>query len=190
MYSLRNGWLGDTDPFLCPSEETVVIDLGDVAVDSEIAARIPDAGAFLLQELPITDEGIFRAVEASIDRLRHANGAITGKRLSEIGSRNWKAGPVTHLAWLTAQDGIILEVWASFGLGRREGKRIGQQVLQVYLMQGIPAAATWAFRSRPNARLDLDSLVGQLTGSRIEWMGKLTNGDIIKSFKKWRPDER
>ncbi len=167
------------------NEETAFIEPEDVAVSPDIAARLPDVGAFLLNAITFVDDSSLRAVEAAITGLRHSNGAIPGGRLHEIGIRNWKLGPITHLTWLTAKDSIAIEVWASFGLGRRDGRRIGTTVQQVYLTQGIPAAAAWAIQSRPTARLDIDFLAEQLTGSWSDQLGQIRNGDIIKSFKKW-----
>jgi hypothetical protein len=168
------------------SEETAFIEPGNVVIDPGITARLPDAGAFLLAALDFLGEPALHATEAAITGLRNPDGAIPGDCLREIGIRDWKRGPLTHLAWLTAKDGIAVEVWASFGLGRRDGKRIGTTAQQVYLTQGMPAAATWAVRSRPGGRLDIDFLAEQLTGNWSELLGQIRNGDIIKSFKKWK----
>ena len=167
------------------SEETAIVEPGNVVVSPDVSARLPDAGEFLLDAIAFVGDPAVRATEAAIAGLRNSGGAIPGDRLREIGIRNWKLGPVTHLAWLTAKDGIAIEVWASFGLGRREGRRIGTTAHQVYLTQGIPAAAAWARLSRPSARLDLDFLAEQLTNNWSEQLGQIRNGDIIKSFKKW-----
>lgn len=166
-------------------EETAVVDPGTMAVGPEFAARLPDVGAFFLDAIAFLGDDPVRAAEEAINGLRHANGAIPGDRLREIGFRDWKRGPVTHLAWLSAKDGIAIEVWASFGLGRRDGKRIGATAHQVYLAQGAPAAALWALASRPAARLDVDFLAEQLTDNWSEQLAQIRNGDLIKSFKKW-----
>jgi hypothetical protein len=170
-------------------EETVPVAPENVFVDPDVAARLPDAGAFLLDLISFLDDSSLRAVGAAVDQLRHPNGAIPGERLRAMKIKDWKMGPVTHLALLTAKDSIALEVWASFGLGRRDGQRIGRAAQQVYLTQGIPAAATWAIQSRPSARLDIDFLAEQLMSNWTELSNLIRNGDIIKSFKKWRPIE-
>lgn len=167
------------------SEETRIVEAGNVAVGPDLAARLPDVGAFFLDAIAFVDESSLRAVEAAITELRHPSGGIPGERLREIGIRNWKRGPVTHLSWLAAKDGIAIEVWASFGLGRRDAKRIGTTANEVYLTQGAPAAAAWALLSRPSARLDVGFLAEQLTDNWSEALGQIRNGDIIKSFKKW-----
>ncbi|MEU4253307.1 hypothetical protein AB0F15_38520 [Amycolatopsis sp. NPDC026612] len=167
------------------SEKTAFVDHENVVVDAGITARLPDAGAFLLDALDFLGEPALRATEAAIAGLRNSDGAIPGSRLREIGIRDWKRGPLTHLAWLTAKDAIAVEVWASFGLGHRDAKRIGTTAQQVYLTQGMPAAAAWAVQSRPGGRLDLDFLAEQLRDNWSESLGRIRNGDIIKSFKKW-----
>lgn len=169
-------------------EVTVPVDVENVSVFPGLAARLPDAGEFLLDLISFLDDGSLQSVQASIAGIRHPNGAITGVSLDGVGVRDWKKGPITHLVWLTAKDSILLEVWASFGLGRRDGQRLGKGARQVYATQGMPAAATWVLNSRPDARLDLDFLADQLTGSWAESAAHISNGDIIKSFKKWQHD--
>lgn len=166
-------------------EEIAVVAPENVVARPEVTARLPDVGAFLLDAIAFLGDPALDATEAAIDGLRHTNGAIPGGRLREIGFRDWKRGPITHLAWLTAKDSIAIEVWASFGLGRRDGKQVSTTARQVYLTQGIPAAATWALLTRPAARLDVGFLAEQLTDNWSEQLGQIRNGDIIKSFKKW-----
>lgn len=171
------------------SEEIALVKSENVLVNPDFAARLPDVGSFLLDMLSFLHEDSVRAARAAIDQLRLPDGAIPGQRLRGMGFKDWKLGPVTHLAWLTAKDGILIDVWAGYGLGRRDGRQVSAGAQQVYLAQGIPAAAAWAIRSRPNARLDVDFLAEQLTDNWTELAAQIRNGDIIKSFRKWRPTE-
>ena len=171
------------------SEEVALVESENVSVSPDIAAQLPDIGTFLLEMISFLHEDSLRAAGAAIDELRLPDGAIPGRRLRDIGIRNWKMGPVTHLALLTARDSIGLEVWASYGLSRRDRQQVATGAHQVYLAQGIAAAATWAILSRPNARMHVDFLAEQLTKSWSESAALISNGDIIKSFRKWRPTE-
>jgi hypothetical protein len=105
--------------------------------------------------------------------------------LKGIGFRDWKSGPLTLLVGLRSKDWIITGVWASYGLGRRQGREVTAIVQNLIQEQGVPAAATWAIASRPK-RPDLRFLAEQLSDSYDEAAGLITNGDVIKAFRKWR----
>lgn len=167
-------------------EHVNVVDPKTVTVDPALTARLPDPGIFLMNFLSFLHEDSLRLLTAEIDRVRHANGSIPKEHLRGIGIHDWKNGPLTHLVWLTAKDSILFGVWASFGLGGRERRRVESTALDIAGSQGIPAAATWTILSRPDGKLDVDFLAAQLEGSWNEAAGQIRNGDIIKSFKKWR----
>lgn len=167
-------------------EEVLIVDADNVTVDPTIAARLPDAGEFLLRLLSPLDEDLLRAVSMEIDRVRHPNGSIPHANLGGIGFRDWKSGPLTHLVTLTVKDNILVGVWASFGLGRQDRRRLESTAARIVDGQGIPAAATWAINSRPGRQLDVDFLGSQLEESWNEAASQIRNGDVIKSFKKWR----
>ncbi|WP_053733821.1 hypothetical protein [Nocardia sp. NRRL S-836] len=167
-------------------EELRTVDTDNVPVDPSVVERLPDAGDFLLRNLSDLPENSLRELAAEIERVRHANGCITNRGLESVGVRDWKSGPLTHLVWITAPDWIIVGVWASSGLGGRDRRQVERTAENIAREQGVAAAATWALRSRPHGNLRIESLASQLGNSWSEWYGKLTNGDIIKSFKKWR----
>lgn len=167
-------------------EEVQSVDPDNVVVDPDIAARLSDPGEFLMDLFSFLHEDSLIALKTEIDRVRHPNGAIPYDNLKDIGIHDWKKGPLTHLVWLTAKDLILVGVWASFDLGRQERRRIESTAQSIVGNQGIPAAAMWAIRSRPNYRLDVDFLASQLEDSWNETGGQIRNGDVIKSFKKWR----
>jgi hypothetical protein len=131
------------------------------------------------------DASSLQLLSAEVARVRHVNGSIPKGNLAEIGIHDWKRGPLTNLVWFTAKDWIIVGVWASYGLGRQDRLKIESVAGQIVDSQGIPAAATWALRCRPNGALDLDFLSSQLTDAWKEASGQIRNGDIIKSFRKW-----
>ncbi|MET0233100.1 MAG: hypothetical protein ABW224_00530 [Kibdelosporangium sp.] len=168
-------------------EEVQLVDPDTVVVDPAIAARLPDPGVFLMELLSDLHEESLRLVSAEIDRVRHVNGSIPRGNLRDIGIHDWKNGPLTHLVWFTAKDSILFGVWATFGLGRHERRQIEAAAQDIAVNQGIPAAATWVALSRPNGGLDVDFLATQLVASWNEAADQLRNGDIIKSFRKWRP---
>lgn len=167
-------------------EEVRSVDPDSVVVDPEIAGRLPDPGDFLVRMLSFLSEESLSALRAEIDSVRNVNGSIAYGNLRGIGINDWANGPLTHLVRLTVKDYIIVEVWASFGLGRQDRRRVESTVVRIVKEQGIPAAATWAVCSRPNHRLDLDFLASQLEDSWNEAASQIRNGDVIKSFKKWR----
>ncbi|MGZ3146534.1 hypothetical protein ACVDFE_31985 [Lentzea chajnantorensis] len=167
-------------------EEVQTVDVENVPVDPGVAERLPDAGDFLLRNLSDLPASSLRELAAEIERVRHPNGSITNRNLDGVGVRDWKSGPLTNLVWITAADWIITGVWASFGLSGRDRRQVERTAETIARGQGVAAAATWALRARPEGRLRIESLASQLEDSHSEWYGKLTNGDVIKSFKKWR----
>jgi hypothetical protein len=167
-------------------EETLVVESDNIAVDHEVAAALPDPGEFLMELLSPLHEDSLRQLSEEIDRVRHPNGSIPQHNLKGIGTRDWKSGPLTHLVWFTAKDFITVPVWASYGLSGREKRRIEQAASVIANEQGAAAAATWARLSRPNHPPDTESLAAQLADSWHESAGQIRNGDVIKSFRKWR----
>ncbi len=167
-------------------EDVRVVDPDNVQVIPAVTADLPDAGEFLMDLLSFLHEDTLNTLRAELDRVRHPNGSIPLANLKDIGIHDWKSGPLTHLVWLTAKDKILVGVWASYGLGRQERRRVESTTQRIIDDQGIPAAATWAKLTRPSARLEVDFLASQLEGSWNEQYGQIRNGDIIKSFKKWR----
>ncbi|MGW6935309.1 hypothetical protein ACWGE0_34975 [Lentzea sp. NPDC054927] len=166
-------------------EETLVIDSDNIAIDPEVSAILPDPGEFLVELLSPLHEESLHQLSKEIDRVRHPNGSIPRHRLREIGLRDWKSGPLTHLVWFTAKDTIIIGVWASYGLSGREKRRIERTVSVINTEQGTAAAATWARLSRPSYPPRTEFLAAQLADSWNESAGQIRNGDVIKSFRKW-----
>jgi hypothetical protein len=167
-------------------EELQTVDPDEIPVDPAVAECLPDAGEFLLRNIAPLPESSMRELAAEIERVRHRNGSITNRNLGDVGVRDWKSGPLTHLVWITASDRIIVGVWASFGLSGRDQRQVERTAEIIARQQGAAAAATWALRSRPQGNLRLESLAAQLEDSWSEWFGKITNGDVVKSFRKWR----
>lgn len=167
-------------------EEINFSEPGEVAVDPQIAKRLPDAGEFLLSLLSDLQPDSRRALEEEVQRVRHPNGSIPHSNLGGIGIHDWKNGPLTHLVWTTAKDRIIVGVWASFGLGHKDRKLIAGTAERLTDTQGIQAAASWSVATRAPGRLDIDSLAEQLRSAWTESAGHIRNGDVIKSFRKWR----
>ncbi len=167
-------------------EELQTVATDEISVDPAVAECLPDAGDFLLRNIAPLAESSMRELAAEIERVRHPNGSITSRNLKNVGVRDWKSGPLTHLVWITAPDSIIVGVWASLSLSGRDRRQVDGTAANVVREQGVAAAATWALRSRPNGNLRIEMLASQLEDSRSEWFGKITNGDVIKSFKKWR----
>lgn len=167
-------------------EELTSLSPDNVAVHASIAEALPDAGQHLLELLDDLHEESVSAATAEIARVRHPNGGIPHAPLKEIGIRNWKNGPLTLLAWITVTEPIAVAVWASFGLKGQNRRMIEATVQTIVDNQGVPAAATWAVATRPAGKLHVDSLRTTLSSLYTEKIGQITNGDVIKAFRKWR----
>lgn len=167
-------------------EELRSVDTDAISVHPAIAGKLPDAGEFLFRQLSFLHEDSLSELAAEIARVRHPNGSIPRRNLQAIGLRDWKSGPLTHLVWMTAKDMIVVGVWATLTLSRGERQQFEKTVVAVAEEQGIAAAATWAMLSRPDGNLHVESLASQLEDSWSESMGLIRNGEIIKSFQKWR----
>ncbi|MET9888400.1 hypothetical protein ABZZ20_35845 [Streptomyces sp. NPDC006430] len=158
---------------------------GLVAVNEGVAEQLPDPGAYLLDLLRDLAPESYESAAAEIQRVRHANGSLTRDGLQGIGFRDWKSGPLTLLVGLQAKEWIITGVWASYGLGRRQGREVTTVIQNLVQEQGVPAAASWAVAAR-HRKPDVRSLADQLFQSYEEAAGLITNGDVIKAFRKWR----
>ena len=167
-------------------EETLVVDSGDIAVDPEVAGILPDPGEFLVSLLSPLHEETLRQLSEEIARVRHPNGSIPRRNMAEVGVRDWTSGPLTHMVWFTAHDIILVGVWASFGLSGRDKRRVEQTASIIATEQGMAAAATWARLSRPDNRPSTESLAAQMSDTWHKNAGNIRNGDVVKSFRKWR----
>ncbi|GAB1510351.1 hypothetical protein [Actinophytocola sp. KF-1] len=167
------------------SDETVVpVPSDDISVDPRVVAALPDPGDYLMDLLGDLSQESLDLVAGEIARVRHPNGAIPFDALTGVGVADWKSGPLTLLVSIHAGELIATSVWASFGLPRRQRKAFESTVEEIVRGQGVPAAATWALMSRPDAKPHLDFLAESLLSSYGE--ARLTNGDVIKAFRKWR----
>ncbi|MCM2422606.1 hypothetical protein [Streptomyces sp. RKAG293] len=158
---------------------------GLVPVSAWVSEQLPDSGEYLLGLLGFLSPESYELAAAEIQRVRHANGAITDHGMKDIRLRDWKSGPLTLLVGLRVKEWIITGVWASYGLGRRQRREVTTMVENLVHEQGVPAAATWAVASRPNGP-DVSYLAEQLSAAYDEGASHITNGDVIKAFRKWR----
>jgi hypothetical protein len=172
---------------LFTSNETVTPVPSDVVtVEPRVTRALPDPGAFVLGFLSDLSQESLAAVAAELTRVRHPNGSIPRAALSGVGLRDWKSGPLTLYAWITVKEQLLTSVWASSGLPRRARKPFEATAGEIVRTQGVPAAATWTVMSRPDARCDLEFLGESLSAAYTESAGQITNGDVIKAFRKWR----
>lgn len=167
------------------STETVVsVPSEAIAIDPRVAEALPDPGDHLMSLLGGLPQESLAAAASEIARVRHPNGSIPWNALKGVGVADWKSGPLTLLVSIHVREMIATSVWASFGLPRRQRKMFDSTVEEIVRTQGVPAAATWALLSRPDAKMDLGYLAESLLSSYDE--AHLTNGDVIKAFRKWR----
>ncbi|MEU3922068.1 hypothetical protein [Streptomyces sp. NPDC029004] len=167
------------------TEEIDLSPPGLVAVSDRVAEQLPDPGEHLLRILGGLSPESYELAAAEIDRVRHANGAVTGAGLTGVAYRDWKSGPLTLLVGLRVADGITTGTWASFGLGRKQNREVRAIVETLVQEQGVPAAATWTVTHRAE-KCDVDFLAERLTASYEKQAGLITNGDVIKAFRKWQ----
>jgi hypothetical protein len=167
-------------------EELSVSEPGVVEIPAYVAEQVTDVGTYFIgwATAGIHEEQA-QWVVAAVEAKRGQNGWIPINSLSEIGIMDFRSGPLTFLAGMTAADRILMEVWASFGLGGKDKRYVSGQVSALVYEQGHAAAATWALASRPNARLDLGLLNDQLVASWQKGSGYVRNKDFIKAFRKW-----
>jgi hypothetical protein len=170
--------------FFTSSETVVDVPSDAVAVDPRVVAALPDPGEHLLGLLGDLPQSSLDAFAGELARVRHPNGSIPRDALRGVGVADWKSGPLTLFVWMTAGELIATSVWASFGLPRKQRKPFESTVENIVRTQGVPAAATWTLLSRPDGKRHLDFLAESLLSSYRE--AGITNGDVIKAFRKWR----
>lgn len=158
-----------------------------IQVMDEVRDGLIDPGDLLLELYEGMDDSVIGTVRAELARVRRAQG---GYDLSGV-DFNKRSGPLYLLQWITSGDEIGVQVWAEH-VGQLRGKQksdMRSRVLSIVNRYGIPVAATWtiiAWTSTGRRGPDLDGLNGLLAGSYYEWQGKITNGMVIDSFRKWR----
>lgn len=163
------------------SETIVDVPTNDINVPEDISNVVPDVGEYFLGLMPEGEPQVLAA--AQIGELRHANGAVPG-RLRGIDYMKYKQGPVCLLS--NVRERVALEVWATYGLSGRQKRDVVNGVVEVWLEQGVAAAATWAIIARPDHRFDIWILTQQLHSAHAEDHDHLTNRDVVKAFRKWQ----
>jgi hypothetical protein len=167
-------------------EELHLFEPGLMSIPADIADEVPDAGAYFLSWATSTlpaDQA--REIEAAVNGRRCQNGWFPLESLDNIGLMDFRAGPLTFLARMTANDSVIMEVWASLGL-QGDGKRqVEATTNHLLFQQGHAAAATWARAVRPQANLSLDFLSEYLSRNWEEGVGSILTKDFLKAVRKW-----
>jgi hypothetical protein len=159
---------------------------GLMTIPADIAEEVPDAGAYFLSwatsSLP-ADQA--RELEAAVNGRRCLNGWFPLESLDNIGLMDFRAGPLTFLAAMTARDSVIMQVWASLGLEGDGKRQVEGTTTHLLFQQGHAAAATWAKAVRPHANLSVDFLSEYLSRNWEEEVGSILAKDFIKAVRMW-----
>ncbi|WP_133789940.1 hypothetical protein [Kribbella sp. VKM Ac-2571] len=162
-------------------------DPGRIEVSDEVRNGLIDPGDLLLELYEGTDPSVIRSVQAELDRVRRPKG---GYDLSGV-KHHKRSGPLFLLSWITSGDYIAVQVWAEH-VGVLRGKQKNEvrgRVMSIVSQYGIPVAATWTILSWASTGVRgprLDGLNHLLGTGYYEWQGKITNGMVIDSIRKWR----
>lgn len=160
-----------------PSHDSIV-------VPSDVRAALPDPGTILLSLYP--SEEAQAVVAAELDRVRFPDGGYD-TRNSSYSTKH--AGPLGLLSWITTLDDVALQVWASQDLSRAHKRVLDAPIATLNRDRGTPYAAAWSqlVRHEAGARPQSWSLLaGLLNRGYEEWAGKITNGMVIDSIRKWQ----
>ncbi|WP_433165601.1 hypothetical protein [Kribbella sp. CA-247076] len=167
-------------------EELHLFEPGTMTVAPHVAEEIPDVGVYFLDwAVRGLNPGQIREVEAAINGRRCQNGWFPLESLDTIGSRGFWRGPLTYLARMTAEDGAIVQDWASSRLDGEPRRRIEATADHLLFQQGHAAAATWVMAVRPQAYLDLTELGDRLAAAWKRNLGSIRPKDVAKAVRRW-----
>lgn len=155
-----------------------------ITVPDWLSGQIPDPGQMLLDLYDGVDTSVQQEVAVEIRRVRFSSG---GYDLRE--SRYDKhSGPLGLLCWITTNDWISTRAWAVHGLKGTQKMQVKATVADLCRSRGIPVAATWvliAWKGVDRQAPSVEVLFDMLASSYDEWLGKITNGMVINSIRKW-----
>jgi hypothetical protein len=167
-------------------EELRFFEPGTMSVAPHVAEEIPDVGAYFLDwAVRDLNPAQAREVESAVNGRRCQNGWFPLESLDNIGSRGFWRGPLTYLARMTADDGAIMQEWASSGLDGENRGRVEATVTHLLFQQGHAAAATWVVAVRPQAYLDLTELGDRLAATWELNLGSIRSKDVAKAVRRW-----
>lgn len=153
---------------------------------------VPD---WLLEKLPSPHGALLnlydnpetkQVVAAELDRVRFPTGGFDTRGASPAGKHG---GPLSLLSWITTGDWIAVQVWATSDLPRSTTNAIKGPIQSLVSERGVPYAVTWAMIARGAVGAEpkpVEILAGMLENGYREWLGKITNGMVIDSIRKWR----
>ncbi|MEU4603605.1 hypothetical protein AB0F43_11550 [Kribbella sp. NPDC023972] len=168
------------------SEELHLFEPGILTVAPHVAEDIPDVGTYFLDwAVRDLNPAQAREVEAAINGRRCQNGWFPLESLDSIGSRGYWRGPLTYLARMTADDGSIVQDWASSGLSGASRSKIEATANHLLFQQGHAAAATWVVAVRPQAYLDVAGLGDRLAATWELNLGSIRPKDVAKAVRRW-----
>ncbi len=167
-------------------EELRFFEPGTMTVAPHVAEEIPDVGAYFLDwAVRDLNPAQSREVESAVNGRRCQNGWFPLESLDNIGSRGFWRGPLTYLARMTADDGAIMQEWASSGLEGNNRTRIEATANHLLFQQGHAAAATWVVAVRPQAYLILSDLGDRLAATWELNLGSIRSKDVAKAVRRW-----
>lgn len=161
-------------------------DAEQIEVPDYVRDGLIDPGRLLLELYENTDSSVIGQVQAELHRVRRPQG---GYDLAGV-KHDKRSGPLFLLGWITSGDWIAVEVWAQHTSLRGAQKNdVKTRINAIVKSYGIPVAATWtimAWASSGQRGPSLEILNDLLASSYYDWQGKITNGMVIDSFKKWK----
>jgi hypothetical protein len=167
-------------------EELRLFEPGTMVVAPQVAAHLPDAGAYFIDwATRDLDADRAREVEAAVNGRRCTNGWFPLESLDSIGHRGFWRGPLTYLAQMTAEDAGILQDWASSGVKGQDHQRMEAIVNHLLHQQGHAAAASWAVAVRPQAGLDVAALGDLLVTAWEQNLDAVRPKDVAKAVRRW-----
>jgi hypothetical protein len=86
---------------------------------------------------------------------------------------------------MTADDGAIMQDWASSRLDGERRRRIEATADHLLFQQGHAAAATWVMAVRPQAYLNLAELGDRLAATWELNLGSIRPKDVAKAVRRW-----
>jgi len=157
----------------------------EVVVTQDIRDVVPDAGERFLDWCGPVPDGLRERLEQAVDGLRAPNGLIPLSSIFRVRPFDPKAGPLTYLSAMCAQDDAVVTVWASSGLKRAESRSAERLASEILRRDGHAGAAAWVMSQQPQRRLGVDYLAESLASQWEEGLSRTTNGQFLKSIKKW-----